>query len=118
MIDFKLDENNDLDFTDNGLSLINGLDWTIQKVKFRLRFFEGDWYLDITLGVPYFQKILIKNPNRLDVINAIKRAIIQTPTIKSIDYFKITEESAATRTLKIDFDATADEGQLTISEVI
>lgn len=34
-----------------------------QQVRIRLKTIQGEYFLDPNLGIPYFQDILVKNPN-------------------------------------------------------
>lgn len=54
-----------------------------QKVTCRLRLWEGEWFLDNTIGTPYTQEILGYNTASLRDI-AIQAVIIQTPGVQSI----------------------------------
>jgi hypothetical protein len=44
---------------------INGKDAKAQQARIRLQTFQGEFFLDSTLGIPYFGNILVKNPNIL-----------------------------------------------------
>ena len=35
-----------------------------QRLRLRLLTFEGEWFLDTTYGVPYFQRILGRKPTK------------------------------------------------------
>lgn len=63
MILFAVDENNDvyLDPKTNGIARASGAEALRQKVVHRLKLFKGEWFLDISRGVPYFQNILGEN---------------------------------------------------------
>jgi hypothetical protein len=87
--DIALDDDGDLLFIDGDLQLINGIYYVKQQIKRNLQFFLGELFIDLTVGLPYFQKILIKNPNKLDVVNYIKRTILLTEGVKSIESFDI-----------------------------
>jgi len=66
---------NDLEFTNFDLSFVEEVDYVVQKLKIRLQFFLGEWFLDTSVGTPYFQEIFIKNPD-VAAIESIFRAII------------------------------------------
>ncbi len=40
--------------------LIAGRDAYAQRLRDRFRFFLGEWFLDLRLGVPYYQRVLTK----------------------------------------------------------
>lgn len=104
--DIALDENGDLDSSDGDLHLLSDLDAVKQDITIRLQMFRGEWFLDTEEGMPYFQEILVKNPN----INAIKtlfaNAILSTPTVTSVNNLALDYDKAL-RTLLVSFDATS-----------
>lgn len=72
MTSLAINENNDLFFTNYALSFTtNKADEILQRVKIRLRFFEGEWFLNTAHGVPYFESIIGKKPVNLNIINEI-----------------------------------------------
>lgn len=82
MITFDLDANYDLYLTPNGqLSLIDGISALALKVRQRLALFLGEWFLDTTRGVPYFQNILGYNKNTTIVTNIISTEIRKEPEV-------------------------------------
>lgn len=51
-------------------------EYVAQKLKIKLSMFQGEWYLNNTAGMPYFQDILISNPN-IDLIEDLYKASIR-----------------------------------------
>ena len=52
-------QNKDLHINDNGLIVtVDKAAALLQKIHQRLLFFLGEWFLDATRGVPYFENIL------------------------------------------------------------
>ena len=114
--DIALDSNGDLFFNDTGdMRFINGIYYVRQKVSIRLKWFLGEWYLNLLIGVPWYQKILIKNPNKLDVIDYIKRQILLTEGIDSLEKFNL--EFVARRTISVTFTAITNYGKLQYNEL-
>ena len=66
----------DLAFVGNNLALVSDGPSIAQAVRCRLQTFQGEWYLDPTLGVPYYQSILGKQAT-LPAITAIFQAAIE-----------------------------------------
>lgn len=84
MTDIKLDGNDDLDLSTGDLQLLTGVDEVRQRVELKLRFFKGEWFLDRSFGVPWFQDILVRNP-QLDVVRALLiRAIESEPNVDKV----------------------------------
>ena len=79
-----LDASNDWDVTGGLLSLTSGTAETVQRIAARLLLFKAEWFLDQRIGTPYFQAVLIKNPD-LDAIRQMIRGIIAaTQGVKSV----------------------------------
>ena len=82
MSDIKLDESTgDLELDTGDLQLTTGADAVRQHLQQRLRTFRGEWFLDLSTGVPYYQDILKKNPNPLVVDGVLKDAVLSTPGV-------------------------------------
>lgn len=94
--------------TNNKLSLVTSPGAEIrQKIAVRLRFFKGEWFLDQNIGVPYFQAILVKNPNLATVQSIYRQAIVTVPGVTDVQNFNYTY-SAAARTLNISFQVATN----------
>jgi len=51
----------DIHLDDQGnLSTVSGIEALRQKILQKLRFFQGEWFLNINEGVPYFQQIFAR----------------------------------------------------------
>ena len=62
--------------TDRNLAFTTGLvDFYAQKITNVLQTFAGEWFLDETIGLPYFETIMKKGAD-LDDVNAIFQAEI------------------------------------------
>lgn len=88
---------------------------TIQGIGQRLKQFRGEWFMNLLEGVPYFQEILIKNPDIPIIRGLIYRAIITYPGIVRVDELTLDFDKSA-RSLTISFNCTLDDGTLVKSE--
>lgn len=104
MTDFLLTSSGDLDLTTGDLQLATGSTEIAQHIKIRLRYFLGEWFLDQRLGVPYFDQILLKNPNTNVVTDLLRRATLSTPGVLDVSSLSFVFDSA-TRTLAVDLRA-------------
>ncbi len=112
--DLLLDSDGDLDITGGRLSFTSGASGVAQAIKIRLQSFKGEWFADLESGLPYFESILVKNPNLAAVREYVRQAIISTPFVQSISSLELDFDRAA-RALTIDWrvvasDATVIEG--------
>ena len=115
-MDLLLDNEGDLSLSIDDLQLTSDIGAKIQHLSQRLKTFLGEWFLDLRIGVAYFQQIMIKNPNPGVVDTILKREIFNTSGIKELTEFDI--DVAANREMTLSFRAIADEGEIDFSEVI
>lgn len=103
-MDLRVDSNGDLDITGGELSLTSGGEAVEQRTRLRLQFFLGSWFLDRNIGIPYYESILVKNPN-LPAISAIFRQAIELdPEITAARNLELSLD-AALRRLSVTFTA-------------
>lgn len=118
MSDIKLDLDptspnfNDLLLVNGDLVLVNGTEGILQNVLQRLRTYFGEWFLNNSIGVPYFQQILVKNPDQGKIDGIFINAILGTVGIDSLTDYSF-ELNTETRMLNITFKAIATTGPVT-----
>ncbi len=54
-----------------------------QQIKITLGFWRGEWFLDTSQGVPYLERILVKNPNLSHIRQIIQQQISSVDGVKS-----------------------------------
>lgn len=106
---FRLTDAGDLDITGGTLTKIAGIEAARQEVRAALQFFLKEWFLDETEGTPFFDKVLVKNPNPAVLQSVFRARILSRPSIKSVDTLVLTFDRQA-RKLQLDFQATCDFG--------
>lgn len=81
-------QSNDIYFKNGRLVLINGSNTDLeilQRIKVRLRFFQGEWFLNTDHGIPYFQNILGTKNLNLDVVQSLFQAqILEVEGVKDM----------------------------------
>ena len=97
---------NELDITTGDFKLLERPDSIAQQIKIRLNFFLGEWFLDRRQGMPYVERILVKNPSSAAVKAIFRRAILTVPGV--IDVTEIDFTVDAGRTIRLSFKATLD----------
>ena len=109
-MDLSLDDTGDLLINDTGdLVLLEGVDATAQHLLISLRFFQGEWFLDLRIGFPYFEEVLVKAPD-LNVVQSLFRdAILETEKVISVSELEL-DYDGTTRTLAVSFRAQTTEG--------
>jgi len=88
--DLALRPGNELDLTGGQLNFVGGAAWVAQNVQCHLSLVLGEWFLDPTQGVPYFDSILVKNPNMPLVRSILMKAILAVPHVTGIASLNIT----------------------------
>lgn len=112
MTDLLLGPDGDLDLTGNQLSLTSDRFTSVaQKLRIRLRFALGEWEFDTRLGIPYFERILVKRPNMKSVVRIYQEAIRETAGVRGVTSFQIDLEPV-TRALQVQFSALLDTNQI------
>lgn len=95
----------------------DGTNNILQDILQRLCFFLAEWFLDNTQGLPYFQQILVKNPDQSKVDSIFVNAIMGTPGVTQLSSYSFTV-NRATRVLSISFSCITTSGVVSYSENI
>lgn len=114
----------DLLLDDNGVVLRGG-DWAFavdregiqQRISQVLKTIAGEWFLDLDYGLPYFEQILIKNPNLPAVQDIFRRALLSVRGVSSVDRINLTLDTTS-RILRVDWVVSTDLGLLVGAELI
>ena len=106
----------DLDVSTGDFVTLTGPEYAAQKIRQRFQFLLGEWFLDTTLGVPWFEDVLIKNPN-LELIKSIFRdEILNVPGIVGVKSIEAMF-TPSIRTLSLAYVAVYTTGA-TLQEVV
>lgn len=123
MADLSLDLNKaSLTFGDlvlvNGDLVINtGVDAIRQNIIQRLRTYLGEWFLDNRVGVPFYQQILVKNPNKGVIDGIFQNTILGTAGMQSLNKYS-SSINTVTRQFFVEFTGTTTQGQVDYSGLI
>mgnify|MGYP000170257016 CR=1 FL=1 len=111
MSDIRLSPGGDIDLTNGSLNLVDGVDAVTQLLNQRLKFFYGEWFLNLDSGIPYFEKVFQKNPNPSVLDSLFKRVILGTPGILRLLEFQMTLDTTK-RTLAVKGKAVSTTGNV------
>lgn len=111
MFDLKLNSQHDLFFKENRLVLTDGANAIAQRIKIVLLTFAGEWFLDISRGLPYFDEILVKNPNSTRVYAIFRHQIANVKGVKRVMNLTLSVDRKS-RTLLVEFEAESAEGTI------
>lgn len=79
--------NGDLALTSDANPL--GTNPILQDILQRLKFFLGEWFLDTSQGIPYYQQILVKNPDQAKITAIFRNVILGTPGVLQLTAFTL-----------------------------
>lgn len=97
------------------LRILRGAPAVVQRIRCRFRFWFGEWFLDTRLGVPYRERVLLKNPDT-NLISALFRdVLVTTPGVRAVETFR-AELDASRRFLSCDFLAYLVDGAQVVSQ--
>lgn len=95
---------------DNGdLLRVENADAIEQNISQRLKIYLGEFFLDQTVGIPYFQSILVKKANLAVVDAVLKDTIINTLGVLELIEFEL-DYDAQLRSLLLSFQARVLDG--------
>lgn len=80
-LQLQLDDDGDLNIPNDNMILGDFLE---QRINTALRLLLGEWFLDTSKGVPYQQKILVKNPNLSHIRSALRAKILEVEGVLGI----------------------------------
>lgn len=82
MKDLLIDKNGDL--VVNSSTGVSITDSVAQAITIRLKWFFNEWRFSPQYGVPYFEEILVKNPNNLRVRQIIRDEILSVEEVEQV----------------------------------
>ena len=96
---------------------ISGGPVVLQRFIVRAKWFRGEWLLDQNQGTPWYEQVLVKNPNPVVIGQIFKRVLLSTPGVLAVLSFA-AQYSATTRSLTLSFSAQlTDDTTLTASDL-
>ena len=106
MLDILLTPDGDLNITSHGdIQLTESVR---QAIRIRLLWFFREWRFRPTFGVPYFEDILIKNPNVNRIRAIVRREVLSVREVRDLRDLRI-DINAQSRRAVISFTAVTDE---------
>lgn len=113
MSDIKLTEDNEIDLTSGGVELTTGIEAIRQHLKNRLSLIKGEYFRDRGVGVPYFERVFIKNADLAVIRSMFRQIILGTPGVDQLDDLQLSYEDRVL-TLKAE-GRSLDQGPFTLT---
>lgn len=104
----------DVSFKNGNMSLEVEKDAVILQMKQRLKFFFTEWFLDKNLGIPYIQRVFVKNPEPELLDSLFKDVILSVDKVTRITQWDLLVDTA-TREMRLDFKADTTFGEIEFS---
>lgn len=117
MKSFALNSANDLIIENGQIVTTQGAEYVLQKVRSRLLFYRGEWFLRRDHGVPYFEEVFTKPANPANVESILKETIVRTPGVRRLIEFSLNFDRA-TRHLSVEFSAETSYGSIDREKVV
>lgn len=115
MIDIKVDSNREFVIENGDLVLIDGGEALAQKLSIKLKFVLGEWFTNVTYGIPYLQYIWVKNPDLTVIESLLKSAILEEAGVRELASF-VMSYNAQARSLRVNFSVITDFGTLSLEQ--
>ena len=93
---------------------IEGVEQVRQRLVSRLRFFRGEWFLDLRQGIPYYRDVLVKNPRSPAIRSLFRRVILDTPGVLSLPRLDLVIDERARRGQLV-FEAVVEGGKIVVT---
>lgn len=117
MLDLALNEKTH-DLALNGdVMFIDNAERVAQQIKIQLLTFLGEWFLDVTHGVPYLDYVFIKNPNFTLIRELFREQILKVDGVTNLVNIDI-DFNPATRQMSLSYEAETEYGIVTRKEVL
>jgi hypothetical protein len=114
MNDIAMTKQGDLALKDYDIVTTDSIE---QAILIRLRWFFSEWVYDTDLGVEWFEKVLIKSPNKLLVRRMIEDTILSVDGVTDVSDVKLTIFNS-TRKAQISFKYKITMGAYDMMETV
>ena len=106
MLDILLTPDGDLNITDHGD--IRLTESVRQAIRIRLLWFFAEWRFAPEIGVPYFEDVLIKNPNINRIRRIVRREVMGVREVRDVRNMQVGIDPQSRR-FRVAFDAVTNE---------
>jgi hypothetical protein len=104
LLSLMLNAEGDLIFDElNNLVMVEGTAELAQRLSLAIRIRAGEWFLDTSLGIPWFE-LLGNKGAELKIQREIRRVLLEDAAVRSVGAINLTP--LPERTLAVDFEVT------------
>lgn len=112
------DATGDIDIQQNNWVMVQGTEEISQIIKQNLQTVLGEWFLDSSLGLPWFTEIFEKGQSQKNIDTIFIDEIGAAPGVISLVNYSSQLTNKANRLLSIEFQAYTVEGILDFTSII
>lgn len=101
----------DLRVSGGRVELVEGAEATEQEVRCRLRWWRGEWFLDLEDGTPYIGQLLGKGVSDETIRTMLRREILKVPDVERVESVEV-DTDRATRYSQVSANVITTDGEL------
>src|SRR6185503_8634444 len=109
-VDFLQDSDGDLDFSKGLQHTPDLVTYVLQKLGENFNFWQGEWFLDLRKGIPYFKYVIGQKFDRFLLQTLFRRAAARTHGVGSVEALTLAF-NGPTRELVVQLRARTTEGE-------
>lgn len=103
------------DYINDG-GIASGKDQVRQNIEDRLRMVYGEWFLNTEIGVPWFDKVFVKNPDLSAIDIILKTTILGTSEVDELLAYKSSLDRTR-RVFSVTFTALSIYGEVVLNNL-
>lgn len=110
-MDIKLDEDGDISLVNGDAQTTSiGAEDLAQRLSIRLNTFQGEWFMDNTLGIDWWNRVMGKNRSKMAVDALIQDAILKEPD--ALQIVSYTSSISTDRKFSCSFRVRTEDGAI------
>lgn len=110
-MDIKLDEDGDIYLVNGDAQTTSvGAEDLAQRLRIRLNTFQGEWFMDNTLGIDWWNRVMGKNRSKMAVDALIQDAILKEPD--ALQIVSYTSSISTDRKFSCSFRVRTEDGAI------
>jgi hypothetical protein len=107
----------DIVLQNGDIMMIDNAERVAQQILITLRFWYGEWFLNVNEGVPYLEYVLIKKPNMAHIRQILTEQIQSVEGVKAVTDMELTFDQRE-RSLLVEYTADTDYGLVTDKAIL
>lgn len=110
-MDIKLDEDGDISLVNGDAQTTSiGAEDLAQRLSIRLNTFQGEWFMDNTLGIDWWNRVMRKNRSKMAVDALIQDSILKEPD--ALQIVSYTSSISTDRKFSCSFRVRTEDGAI------